>query len=71
MTHPPDFYEGKILDAAMDAWRSTKTGHRVANGDGSPVVSTRRLAMRKPWLVVYEPWARHVAKRVDRLKPKV
>lgn len=72
MSHSPEFYDGKIFDATMDAWRSTRTGHRVANGDGSPVKQTRDLARSKPWLVLYEPWARHVAKsfgkRVDRFE---
>jgi hypothetical protein len=68
MTHPPEFYEGKLFDARFDAWRSTLTGHRVANGDGTPVRQTRELALdqRNPFVFVSELWGRYVAKSAGR-----
>lgn len=50
-------------DATFDAWRSLKTGHRVINGDGSPVRQTRELARRKPWLAGFELYHRWLIKR--------
>lgn len=52
-----------MYDATFDAWRSCKTGHRVINGDGSPVSQTRELARRKPWLAGFELYHRWLAKR--------
>lgn len=69
MSHDPAFYEGKLFDARFDAWRSTKTGHRVANGDGSPVRQTRELALARhnPLVFVSELYGRHVAKSTGRM----
>ena len=51
----------RMYDALFDAWRD-KTGHRVANGDGSPVKQTRELARKRPWLAVFELWHRFIAR---------
>ena len=73
-SHEPEWYEGKMYDATFDAWRSTLTGHRVANGDGSPVLQTRELARRRPWLAPLELLHRYQAKsfgrEVERLKSR-
>lgn len=68
MNHPPSFYDGKLFDAFFDAWRSTKTGHRVINGDGSEVRQTRDIALERknPLVFVAELWGRHVAKATGR-----
>ena len=55
-----------VFDDTMKAYRSTLTGHRMGNFDGSPVRSTRVLAMRRPWLAAYELWARRSAKKFGR-----
>ena len=52
-----------MYDALFDAWRSTVTGHRVRNGDGSEPKQTRELAMRRPWLAPMELINRRLAKR--------
>ena len=56
-----------MYDATFDAWRSVKTGHRVRNGDGSPVRQTRELARRKPWLALLELLHRWEAKRTGKI----
>lgn len=72
--HEPIFYEGKLFDAFFDAWRSTKTGHRVINADRSEVRQTRDIALsqRNPLVFVAELWGRHIAKatgrRINQLK---
>lgn len=45
----------QVYDSLFGAWRSSETGHRVSNVDGTPVRQTRRLLLtRRPWLVVME-----------------
>lgn len=39
-------HEMLIYDATFDAWRSSRTGHRVRNGDGTKPVQTRTLPVR-------------------------
>jgi len=54
--------ESFIFDALFDAWRSTVTGHRVANGDWSkPVPQTRSLPIWPYWFL--EHIHRWVARR--------
>jgi hypothetical protein len=53
----------ETFDALFDAWRSTVTGHRVRNGDGSEPKSTKELALRRPWLAPVEMLHRVRAKR--------
>ena len=54
-----------VYDALFDAWRDTRTGHRVRNGDGSPVRQTRWLVLRRPWLAPMELLHRHLARRFN------
>lgn len=55
--------EREMYDALFDAYRSTVTGHRIRNGDGSAPKQTRELAVRRPWLAPMELIHRRLAKR--------
>ena len=52
-----------VNDDTMKAWRRTNTGHRYMNFDGTDPKSTRRIALTRPWLAIYELWARREAQR--------
>jgi hypothetical protein len=56
--------ESLVYDALFDAWRSTVSGHRVANAeDWTKPTATRWLVLRRPWLAPMEILHRWVARR--------